>query len=136
MGENYVRMTFNINADVEDKASFALIESLESGLKTYYDEFYLTGETVVCHDMAGYFPMDNLRVNLFTVAFILIILLFTFRNLLIPILLTLTIQGGIWLNCVIPFLGGNMVSFIGYLIICAIQMGATIDYAIVLTNRY
>ena len=136
VGENYVRMTFNINAGVEDEAALALIKSLKSGLKEYYDEFYMTGETVVCYDMAGYFPMDNLRVNLFTLAFILLILLFTFRNLLLPVILTLTIEGGIWLNCVLPFLTGSSVCFIGYLIICAIQMGATIDYAIVLTNRY
>ncbi|MCR4726464.1 MAG: MMPL family transporter [Clostridia bacterium] len=136
VGENYVRMTFNINAGVEDEAALALIKALKSGLKEYYDEFYMTGETVVCYDMAGYFPMDNLRVNLFTLAFILLILLFTFRNLLLPVILTLTIEGGIWLNCVLPFLTGSSVCFIGYLIICAIQMGATIDYAIVLTNRY
>ena len=134
--ENYVRMIFNLNVDVEDEKAFALIEELETGLKAYYDEYYMTGESVVCHDMAGYFPTDNLRVNLFTLAFILIILFVTFRNVLLPILLTLTIQGGIWINCAIPFLAGTPVSFIGYLIICAIQMGATIDYAIVLSNRY
>ena len=135
-GDNYVRMIFDLTVDVEEDGAFRLIERLESGLKDYYDEYYMTGESVVCHDMAGYFPTDNLRVNLFTVAFILIILLFTFRNLLLPVILTLTIQGTIWLNCAIPFLAGYPVSFIGYLIICAIQMGATIDYAIVLTNRY
>ena len=135
-GENYVRMIFSLKVDVEDEAAFDLIEALETGLKDYYDEYYMTGESVVCHDMAGYFPTDNLRVNLFTIAFILIILLFTFRNLLLPVILTLTIQGTIWINCAIPFLAGYPVSFIGYLIICAIQMGATIDYAIVLTNRY
>ena len=135
-GDRYVRMTFDLNVSTEEEGAFELIESLDEGLKTYYDEYYMTGESVVCHDMAGYFPGDDLRVNLFTLAFILIILLFTFRNVLLPIILTLTIQGGIWLNCVIPFLAGDPASFIGYLIISAIQMGATIDYAIVLTNRY
>lgn len=134
--EKYLRMTFSLKVDIEDEEAFALIEALETGLKDYYDEYYMTGESVVCHDMAGYFPADNLRVNLFTIAFILIILLFTFRNVLLPVILTLTIQGTIWINCAIPFLAGSPVSFIGYLIICAIQMGATIDYAIVLTNRY
>ena len=136
MGDSYVRLICNLNVDVEDAKAFGLIEDLQEGLTDYYDEYYMTGESVVCHDMAGYFPIDNRRVNLFTVAFILIILLFTFRNLLLPIILTLTIQGAIWLNCVIPFLAGYPVSFIGYLLICAIQMGATIDYGIVLTNRY
>lgn len=135
-GENYVRMTFNVNAGVEDKKAFELVAALKTGLKTYYDEFYLTGETVVCHDMSEYFPQDNLYIILFTLAFILIILFFTFRNALLPILLAFTIQGGIWINFVIPFLSGYPLCFIGYLIITAVQMGATIDYAIVLTNRY
>lgn len=135
-GENYVRMTFNINAGVEDKEAFDLVATLKTGIKDYYEEYYLTGETVVCHDMSEYFPQDNLHIILFTLAFILIILFFTFRNALLPILLAFTIQGGIWINFVIPYLSGYPLCFIGYLIITAIQMGATIDYAIVLTNRY
>lgn len=133
---NYVRMTFNINAGVEDKKAFSLIKELKTGLKNYYEEFYLTGETVVCYDMAEYFPKDNRNISLFTLAFILIILFFTFKNLFLPFLLALAIQGGIWINFVIPFLAHDPQCFIGYLIITAVQMGATIDYAIVLTNRY
>ena len=135
-GENYVRMTFNINAGVEDKEAFELVAALKTGLKDYYDEYYLTGETVVCHDMSEYFPQDNLHIILFTLSFILIILFFTFRNALLPILLAFAIQAGIWINFVIPYLSGYPLCFIGYLIITAVQMGATIDYAIVLTNRY
>ncbi len=135
-GENYVRMTFNINAGVEDKEAFELVAALKTGLKDYYDEYYLTGETVVCHDMSEYFPQDNLHIILFTLAFILIILFFTFRNARLPILLAFAIQAGIWINFVIPYLSGYPLCFIGYLIITAVQMGATIDYAIVLTNRY
>ena len=86
--------------------------------------------------MADYFVFDNMIVSVCSLVFVLVILLFTFRNFSLPIILALAIQGGIWINFVIPFLAGNMVSFIGYLIITAIQMGATIDYAIVLTNRY
>ena len=136
MSENYVRMTFNINTSVEDREAFACVKELERGLKDYYDEFYMTGETVVCYDMSVYFPRDNRNISLFTLAFILLILFFTFRNFLLPFLLALAIQGGIWINFVIPFLGSYPLCFIGYLIITAVQMGATIDYAIVLTNRY
>ena len=136
MGENYVRMTFNIDSSVEDVKAFELIEELKRGLPNYYDEFYMTGETVVCYDMSLYFPQDNRNINLFTLAFILLILFVTFKNFLLPFLLALAIQGGIWINFVIPFLGNYPLCFIGYLIITAVQMGATIDYAIVLTNRY
>ena len=133
---DYSRITFTLDAGVEDKASFALIDRLYAGLGDYYEEFYITGESVACYDMADYFEVDNMVVCLCTLGFILVILLFTFRNFSLPIILALAIQGGIWINFAIPFLAGNSVTFIGYLIITAIQMGATIDYAIVLTNRY
>ena len=133
---DYSRMTFTLDAGVEDEASFALIDRLYAGLGEYYEEFYITGESVACYDMADYFEVDNMVVCLCTLGFILVILLFTFRNFSLPIILALAIQGGIWINFAIPFLAGNSVTFIGYLIITAIQMGATIDYAIVLTNRY
>lgn len=133
---DYSRITFTLDAGVEDEASFALIDRLYAGLGEYYEEFYITGESVACYDMADYFEVDNMVVCLCTLGFILVILLFTFRNFSLPIILALAIQGGIWINFVIPFLAGNSVTFIGYLIITAIQMGATIDYAIVLTNRY
>lgn len=135
-GENYSRIIFNIDCGIESKESLALVGALFDEIKPYYDEFYLAGESVACYDMAEAFPRDNLLVSVLTVAFVLIILLFTFKNFALPFLLILAIQGGIWINFVIPFLAGTGVSFIGYLLICAIQMGATIDYGIILTSRF
>lgn len=132
----YSRITFTLDTGVEDEKAFALLDRLYAGLGEYYEEFYLTGESVACYDMAEYFTTDNMVVCLCSLGFILVILLFTFRNFSLPVILALAIQGGIWINFAIPFLAGNSVTFIGYLIITAIQMGATIDYAIVLTNRY
>lgn len=134
--ENYSRITFNINGGVEDDDVFELVKTLKSGVSDFYEERYITGESVVCYEMSKYFMKDNLMVCLFTDLFILVILLITFRNISLPIILILAIQGGIFINFAIPFLSKTSISFIGYLIISAIQMGATIDYAIVLTNRY
>ncbi len=134
--DDYTRLTFNITSGIESEKTFAMIADLKKNLGNYYENFYITGESVVCYDMAQFFPRDNTFVSVFTIVFVLIILLLTFRNFGLPVILVLAIQGGIWINFVIPFLAGNSISFIGYLIISAVQMGATIDYAIVLTNRY
>ena len=134
--ENYSRITFNINGGVEDDDVFELVKTLKTGVSDFYEERYITGESVVCYEMSEYFMKDNLMVCLFTDLFILVILLITFRNISLPIILILAIQGGIFINFAILFLSKTSISFIGYLIISAIQMGATIDYAIVLTNRY
>ncbi len=134
--ENYSRLTFNICTPIEGEETFAFIDEITKNIPNYYSEFYITGESVACYDMASYFDRDNLIVCLCSLVFVLIILLFTFKNLLLPFVLILAIQGGIWINFVFPFLTSTPVVFIGYLLITAMQMGATIDYAIVLTNRY
>ena len=136
--ENYTRIMFNINGAVEGENTFQLIEELTNELGLFYgeDNFYLAGESVMNYEMARAFPDDNIKVLLFTSMFILLILLLTFRNLLLPLIMMLTIQGGIWINFAIQFLMGNSILFISYLVINAIQMGATIDYAIILTNRF
>ena len=71
-----------------------------------------------------------------TALFVMIILFFTFQSAGLPVLLVLTIQGSIWINFAVPSIEGQTVFFIAYLIVSAIQMGATIDYAIVISNRY
>ncbi len=134
--ENYTRLTFNICSEIESEDTFAFLDELGANIPNYYNEFYMTGESVACYDMASYFDSDNLIVCLCSLGFVLVILLFAFKNLLLPIVLILAIQGGIWINFVFPFLTSTPIAFIGYLIITAVQMGATIDYAIVLTNRY
>lgn len=134
--ENYSRLTFNVTSGVEGKATFKFIDEILAHIPDYYEEFYITGESIACYDMESNFDEDNMLVCVCSLFFVLIILFFTFKNILLPLVLILAIQGGIWINFVFPFLLGNPVMFIGYLIITAVQMGATIDYAIVLTNRY
>jgi uncharacterized membrane protein YdfJ with MMPL/SSD domain len=62
--------------------------------------------------------------------------MFTFKSAGLPVLLVMAIQGSIWINFSFPYLMGNSIFFLGYLIVSAIQMGATIDYAIVFSSRY
>lgn len=133
---NYSRLTFNINAPIESKEAFEFFDKVKVDFANYYDEYYMMGESFACYEMSLSFGRDNLLVCLCTIIFVLAILLFTFRNFSIPVVLVLAIQGGVWINFVIPFLQQSPICFIGYLIISAVQMGATIDYAIVLANRY
>jgi len=134
--ENYIRIMFNIDGPVEGAQTFETIQTIENDLGKVVEHFYLVGESVAMYEMQSAFPKDNLKVVLLTALFILIILFVNFRNFLIPFILILTIQGSVWINFAIPALTGIPTNYIGYLVITAIQMGATIDYAIILTNRY
>lgn len=136
IGETYTRLVFNIDGAVEAAETFALIERLIPAVKDVYPDAIFAGESMSAYDLNESFVSDNLLITLLTIAFIYAILLFTFRSWGITLVLVLVIQGAIFINFAIPvFMGSNLFFFV-YLIVSAIQMGATIDYAILITNRY
>lgn len=136
IGNTYSRLIFNVSAPVESAETFAMIERLTPTVKEIYPSAIFAGESMSSYDLNSSFSSDNLLINLLTVAFIFLILMFTFRSWGIPIVLVFVIQGAIFLNFSIPVLAGSNLFFFTYLIVSAIQMGATIDYAILLTNRF
>ena len=68
--------------------------------------------------------------------FVVLVLVFTFKSTGLPILLILVIQGSVWINFSFPYLQQEPLFFLSYLVVSSIQMGANIDYAIVIANRY
>ena len=88
------------------------------------------------YDMNAFVEQDNQRVNLITIVCIYLVLLLMTQNLLTPVLLILTIKCSIWLNMSIPYFTASSLCYLGYLIVSTVQMGATVDYAILLTNTY
>lgn len=79
---------------------------------------------------------DNQIVNILTVATIGLVLLFTFRSISIPVILLLTIQSAVWINLAVPYFTDTSLVFVGYLIVSTVQLAATVDYAILLTETY
>ena len=102
----------------------------------YADDSALAGVPVALDDIATSFKGDMLRVNLITIGLILLIILISFRSAVIPLLLVCVIQGAIWINMCVSNILDNSVFFMCYLICVALQMGATVDYGILLTNHY
>lgn len=136
VGEHYSRMLFNIDGEVESADTFALIEKLQAAVKSKCPGAIFAGDSMSSYDLDASFSGDNLKVSLLTVAFVFVILMFTFRSWGVPLPLTLTIQSAIFINFSYYALAGVNLFFFIYLIVSSIQMGATIDYAIVVTNRY
>lgn len=135
-GSEHSRIILQTNMKTETKESFEFVKNLRSELAGITKESYLMGDTVSYFDISESFNADVNLVNIFTILFILIILFFTFKSFLLPFILVLVIQGSIWINFIISTIFGTPILFMSYLICSAIHMGATIDYAIVLTNRY
>lgn len=136
-GENYARIIIYSDLPDEGKESFALVENVRNAAAEYYgDDVYSCGQSANLYDMKNTVEKDNKVVNIVTVVAIYLILLFTMKSWLLPILLILVIKCAIWVNMSIPFFTDNSLIYLGYLVVSTVQMGATIDYAILLTDHY
>lgn len=135
-GENFSRMLVYMNLPIEGDETFAFIDKVHTITAKYYDTSYFVGDSTSCYDLAASFATDNIIVSVLSVFFVIMILFFTFKNAGLPVLLILVIQGSVWMNFSVSTITGSSIFFLSYLIISSIQMGANIDYAIVISSRY
>ncbi len=137
-GENYSRIVVSLNLPMESDETTAFLDTIHDVAGKYYDEeqVIVVGESVSVIDLNKCFIRDNKVVNIISVLTVLIVLLFTFKSVGMPILLILVIQGSIWINFSVPTIKHDYLFFFAYLIVSSIQMGANIDYAIVIASRY
>ncbi len=137
-GEEYSRVLVYLDLPEESDDTFNYIEKLHRIAEKYYDEdkIYVVGESVSQYDLKKCFSRDNMVTSIISILAVLVVLLFTFKSAGMPVLLILVIQGCIWINFSVPALQHDNLFFLGYLIVSSIQMGANIDYAIVIAGRY
>lgn len=134
---HYSRMVISISTKQESHDAFQSVERLRELGQTYYKNAYLlAGESATTYDMKDVTIRDMARVNRIAIGAIFLILLLTMRSLSIPVILVLVIETSIWMNLSVPYFAGESLQYIGYLIISAIQLGATVDYAILMAGRY
>lgn len=135
--EHYSRIIVSSLTPVESDASFNLVQKIRDLSEEYYaDEAYLVGQAPSVYDMKLVTGTDNRIVNGLAILTIGLVLLVTFKSIAIPLILLLTIETSIWLNLSVPYFSGTPLNYIGYLIISAVQLGATVDYGILLTQHY
>ena len=135
--ENYRRMVLTVSVPYEGEKTNALIDTIKATAEKYYpDEYYLAGAGVSTYDLQETVTADMNKVNLVAIGAVFVVLLFTMRSVVLSAVLVLTIETAVWINLSFPFITGNPLFYIAYLIISSIQLGATVDYAILLTERY
>ena len=135
--ENYTRMVISVDAEYEGDATFELVENVRNIAEKYYPgEWYLAGEGVSTYDLMDTITADMVKVNLVAIGAVFLVLLLTLKSALLPIILVISIETAIWINLSIPYFTDSTIFYIAYLIISSIQLGATVDYAILFTDRY
>lgn len=136
-GENYSRMLVYLTLPEESEETFAFLDKMHEIAGKYYGSGVLVcGESVSQYDLQKTFGRDNMVTNVLSILTVLVVLLFTFKSAGMPVLLIAVIQGCIWINFSVPALQHDNIFFMSYLIVSSIQMGANIDYAIVIAGRY
>lgn len=137
ISDNYSRMVISVEADYEGEETFALVERIRAAAEEYYPgQSYLAGEDVSTYDLMDTITSDTLKVNLIAIGAVFAVLLLMMRSVTLPVILVLCIETAIWLNLAVPYFAGSTVFYIAYLIISSVQLGATVDYAILFTDRY
>lgn len=134
--DDWARIIAYVDAEVESEAAFSTVQAIQDLAAGYYAECYMAGQSANLYDMAQIIEVDNVTVSLVAVVAIFLVVALTFRSLMLPVCLVLAIETGIWINLCIPYFSGDSLNFIGYLIINTVQLGATIDYGILLTSHY
>ncbi len=135
--EHYTRMVISVDAEYEGEETFALVNEIRDVAETYYPgEWYLAGEGVSTYDLMDTITADMVKVNLVAIGAVFLVLLLTLHSVVLPLILVLSIETAIWINLAIPYFTDSTIFYIAYLIISSIQLGATVDYAILFTDRY
>ena len=135
-GDTYSRILIYMNLPEESEETFAFVDKIHEITEEYYDNCYFVGNSTSDYDLSKSFAKDNIIISVFSILFVIIVLLFTFKSAGLPLLLIAVIQGSIWMNFSAPAITDTPLFFLSYLIVSSIQMGANIDYAIVISNRY
>lgn len=137
ISKNYSRMVLSVDVPYEGEDAFSLVEQVRDIAQKYYsDTYYLAGEGVSTYDLMETVTNDMVKVNLMAISAVFIVLLLSLRSISLPIVLVLSIETAIWINLSIPYFMDTTIFYIAYLIISSIQLGATVDYAILMTDRY
>ena len=138
-GEHYDRILVYLNLPEESEETYAYLDKMHEYGVTYYgkdDPVIVVGNSTSDLELKQQFSTDNIIVSVVSILFVLVVLLFTFKSVGLPLLQILVIEGAIFINFAIPVVFGWNIYFMSYLIVSSIQMGANIDYAIVISNRY
>ncbi|MGI6077944.1 MAG: efflux RND transporter permease subunit [Fastidiosipilaceae bacterium] len=137
MSDNYSNFIITAEMPGEGDKTFRVVEEVRQIAHSVYDEnYYLNGLSVVMMDMKTTIEADEKIVNGLAILAIALTIMFAFKSLTLPLILVLTIELAIWINLSVPYFSNIEISYVGYLIISTVQLGATVDYAIFYTDKY
>jgi predicted RND superfamily exporter protein len=133
----YSRIVLTSRIPDESRQAFDLVKKVRSLCRARYGSRYrLVGNAVSYADIKAVTSVDSTTVKLASILAIGAVLLVMFKSLSIPVILIMAIEVSIWMNEAVPYLMGQTINFVAFLVIDAVQLGAAVDYAIIFTEEY
>ena len=133
----YSRIVLTSRIPDESKQAFDLVKRVRGLCREHYGSKYrLVGNAVSYADIKAVTSVDSTTVKLASILAIGAVLLVMFRSVSIPVILIMAIEVSIWMNEAVPYLMGQTINFVAFLVIDAVQLGAAVDYAIIFTEEY
>lgn len=136
VGENYSRIMVATTLQKESDEAFAFVERLDGILKESMGEYYIMGNSYLAYEMRASYSDEVNLITLISIVLIFIVVALTFKSLIIPTVLVALIQCAVYLTLSFSYLAHLEFYYLAVIIVQAILMGATIDYAILFTNNY
>ena len=133
----YSRILLYTRTKDESEAAFAASDEIQGIMEKYYPEgAYLVGETPATQDIKTTITNDYSFVNVLSLAGVFLVVMFSFKSLAIPVAAMIPIEIATWMNMTMPYLKGEELTYLGYIIVGCIQLGATVDYSVLITSNY
>ena len=134
---DYSRILIYVRSKGESKLAYQCSDEIQALMKKYYPEnSYLVGTTPSTQDIETTITKDYSRVNVLSLLGVFFVVMFSFKSVAIPVIIMIPIEVAIFINMAVPYIKGDTMIFMGYIIVSCIQLGAMVDYAILTTNNY
>ncbi len=136
--DGYTRLLIYIRTKPESKAGYQYYQEVRDIINSYYGEenTYIAGNTPTTMDMENILKVDYARVNTLAIICIFLVVAISYKSPIVPIGAMVPIMAAIYLNMCFPYLMGLELIFIAYAVVSCVQLGSTIDYAILTIDNY
>lgn len=136
--ENWARIVINVRSGGESDAAFRYSDEIRAVIDRHYGgrQTYLVGVTPSTQDIKSIITTDYNFVNIISLLGVAIVVGLTFKSFILPLVVLIPIEAAVFINTALPYLYGQRTMFLGFIIVSCVQLGATIDYSILLTNNY
>ena len=136
--EHWARIIVNVRSAGESNAAFQYTNEIRDIVQKYYPDTnaYVVGVTPATQDIRDIITADYGAVNVISLLGVALVVALTYKSLLLPLVVLIPIESAVFINTALPYIYGQRTMFLGFIIVSCVQLGATIDYSILMTGNY